>query len=413
MNLNHKKFLIFSILIIITNLVYGEWIWTKKISLPLGNKRDRAVAFSVKGNGYLGTGLDSANVVRTDFWKYDTLTDSWSQVADFPGAARRDAVAFVIDSFAYVGTGIDDSSSWGTIMSDFYRYDPYLNSWTQIDSMGNGLSYGVFKAAAFSVGGKGFVSTGRVWGAPVYETWMYDPMFDTWTQKMNFPMFGGRNGAVGFSINDKAYLTTGSDDNYFFNDLWEYDPAFDTWSQKQNFPGTSRIAAVAFTIDSTVFVGTGTDGGYTNDFWSYDAINNQWNFANIFPGDARRGASAFSIGRNGYLTCGKSEFGTKRDLWKLSYKAPEEPSKTNQISITNFSVYPNIVFKNSFIYLNNIPCNNSDLRFYNSSGILVKKISVTGNEIFISPEIFNTSGEYFIQLESENSYSLIQKIIVL
>jgi len=53
------------------------------------------------------------------------------------------------------------------------------------------------------------------------------------------------------------------------------------------------------------------------------------------------------------------------------------------------------------------------LRFYNSSGILVKKISVTGNEIFISPEIFNASGEYFIQLESENSYSLIQKIIVL
>ena len=72
-----------------------------------------------------------------------------------------------------------------------------------------------------------------------------------------------------------------------------------------------------------------------------------------------------------------------------------------------------MVFKNSFIFLNNIPCNNSYLRFYNSSGILVKKISVTGNEIFISPEIFNTSGEYFIQLESENSYSLIQKIIVL
>ncbi|GDX53230.1 hypothetical protein LBMAG27_22770 [Bacteroidota bacterium] len=416
MNIKLKIFFTFILLLTITQFVNAEWVWTKKASLPFGCKRDRAVSFSINGFGYLGTGLDSANMVRTDFWKYDTLTDSWSQVADFPGTARRDAVAFVIDSFAYVGTGIDDSSAWGTIMSDFYRYDASLNNWIQIDSMGSGLSYGVFKAASFSVGGKGYVSTGRVWGAPVSETWMYDPGIDTWTQKMNFPMFGGRNGAVAFAIGTKAYLTTGSDDNYFFNDLWEYDATLDAWSQKQNFPGTARIASVAFTLDTIAFVGTGSDGGYTNDFWYYNPNSNQWNYANQFPGDARRGASVFTLYNYGYLACGKSAFGTKRDLWQLAYKAQEPPNSVQQFSFAKtFSVYPNIVSVNSFIQLNEIPEGNFELKIFDSSGKLIDKTSTDKKNIFMSGDIFKTSGEYFIQLKSSNRnlYSPIKKIMVL
>ncbi len=413
MNLILKKFFVFTLLLSTVQFASAQWIWIKKTSLPSGNKRDRAVAFSINGNGYVGTGLDSLNMVRTDFWKYDTLTDSWSQVADFPGTARRDAVAFVIDSFAYVGTGINDSSAWGTIMADFYRYDAYLNNWLQIDSMGSGLSYGVFKATAFSVGGKGFVSTGRVWGYPTYETWMYDPALDTWIQKMSFPNFGGRNGAVAFSIGSKAYLTTGSDDNYFYNDLWEYDAALDSWSQKQNFPGTPRIAAVAFTIDTLGFVGTGTDGGYKNDFWFYNSFTNQWSYVNQFPGDARRAATAFSIGENGYLTCGKSETGTKRDLWKLKYLEPPT-SILNVTASSNFYVYPNIITANSSIGLNGIPPGNYEIKIFDSSGKLIDKISRIDNSIFFSSENFKR-GEYFIQLISDSYFaqSAVQKIIIL
>ncbi len=416
MILKLKNIFAFVLLLTTAQLVHAEWVWTKKNSLPSGNKRDRAVSFSINGNGYVGTGLDSLNIVRTDFWKYDTLTDSWSQVADFPGTARRDAVAFVIDSFAYVGTGIDDSSAWGTIMSDFYRYDAYLNFWMQIDSFGIANSYGVFKAAAFSAGGKGYVTTGRVWGAPSYETWMYDPAINSWTQKMNFPAFGGRNGAVGFSIGNKTYLTTGSDDNYFYNDLWEYDVVFNSWSQKQNFPGTPRIAAIAFTIDSLAFVGTGSDGGYSNDFWYYNASINQWGYANQFPGDARRAATGFSIGEYGYLSCGKSESGTKRDLWQLSYQTQVNTNDNESVfSKSDFKIYPNIISVNSFIQLKGIPVGCFQLTVFDSFGKLTNKISISENKIFISADDFKSAGEYFIQLKSsdKNIYSTVQKIIVL
>ncbi len=414
-NLLVKNIFAFAFILLLANSVFADWIWTKKTSLPFGGKRDRAISFSINGFGFIGTGLDSINLVQNDLWRYDTTSNSWTQMANFPGVARRDAVAFVVDSFAYVGTGIDDSSAFGNTLVDFYKYDPDFNTWTQIADYGSGLAYGVYKAVAVTVAGKGYVMTGRYYGIPYYQTWVYDPPLDTWIQKSDFPNYYGRNGAVAFSVSNKIYITTGSDDNYYYNDMWEYNPLLDSWAQKQNFPGTGRIAAIAFTMDSLGIVGSGSDGGYDDDFWSYNAADNHWSYMNQFPGGGRRGATGFSLGKYGYLGCGKSENGTKLDLWQLKYQPHIINSTQTVTAPESFSIYPNIVSLNSFVQLKNIPEVNFSVNIFDASGRLLQQFNSSDKNIFISSEIFKASGEYFIQLKSvtPDVVSPVQKLIVL
>ena len=60
--------------------------WTQKASMP-GTARNSAVAFTVNGKGYLGTGYDGENYLK-DFWEYDPTSNQWTQQADYPGSGR-------------------------------------------------------------------------------------------------------------------------------------------------------------------------------------------------------------------------------------------------------------------------------------------------------------------------------------
>src|SRR5215470_9056364 len=81
---------------------------------------------------------------------------------------------------------------------------------------------------------------------------------NTWTKKANF---GGtsRDAAVGFSIGSKGYIGTGYDDGGDRSDFWEYDPSSDVWTQKANFGGKARECAIAFSIGSKGYIGTGRE----------------------------------------------------------------------------------------------------------------------------------------------------------
>ena len=87
-----------------------ENTWTKMSDFS-GLKRERAVAFSIGDYGYIGTGIDTAEVVYNDLWKYDATLDAWSQVASLPGSVRRNAIAFSINDKGYIGTGINSSQA--------------------------------------------------------------------------------------------------------------------------------------------------------------------------------------------------------------------------------------------------------------------------------------------------------------
>ena len=54
-------------------------------------------------------------------YKYDPSTNSWTQINDFGGSARKEAVGFTMGEQAYVGTGDD-----GVKRSDFWQYEPII-----------------------------------------------------------------------------------------------------------------------------------------------------------------------------------------------------------------------------------------------------------------------------------------------
>ena len=45
------------------------------------------------------------HISTKDFWEYDPVANTWTQKADFGGAARDSAVGFSIGSKGYIGTG--------------------------------------------------------------------------------------------------------------------------------------------------------------------------------------------------------------------------------------------------------------------------------------------------------------------
>jgi hypothetical protein len=287
-------------------------LWTRKADFE-GTGRFSAIGFSIGKNGYIGTGFNTSSVY-SDFWQYDSQTDTWTQKADFAGGSTYRGVSFSIGIKGYV---------LGAGTKDFWEYDPQKNTWTKkADFRGEERA----NAIGFSIGNKGYVGTGGRWSVygSLSDFWEYDPSTDTWTQKADFlgsVQVGG--GAVGFSINNKGYMGLGSNGSA---DFWEYDPSTDSWTRRKDFLGNSRSWAVGFSIGSKGYVGTGwgSNVGPLSDFWEYDPKTDTWTQKADFSGQQRYRAVAFSIGEKGYigtgsyLTPGDYLLNTKslKDFWE-------------------------------------------------------------------------------------------------
>ncbi len=78
---------------------------------------------AINGKGYIKNGVD--------FYEYDVATDNWSMKAPFPGLYPNRPAMIHQNGFGYVVGGSYGSNwTWG---SEVWRYDPSLDSWTQMD----------------------------------------------------------------------------------------------------------------------------------------------------------------------------------------------------------------------------------------------------------------------------------------
>jgi len=282
--------------------------WIRKSDIPFEKfPRYYATGFSIKGMGYVGLGLgNSFEYANHDFYKYNPSENTWEKINDFGGKARYDATSFVIGNYAYVGTG--RISSYGVdVTNDFWKFDPITESWTEIAN----FPVHTARAVGLSVNGFGYLCT----PGETDNFWKYDPLankwiqlpdlkmpqvgaigradsgfvigdkiyiyvsgnstglhhlyeFDTntlqWTRKADMIDFGIRWNVVGFSIKGKGYII----DVYYVH---EYDPVNDTWKIVEDKPGRSREAAIEFVIDDKAYFGSGSTGGSsTSDFWEYN-----------------------------------------------------------------------------------------------------------------------------------------------
>lgn len=84
-------------------------------------ERSNAVAFTINGYGYIGTGYNGG--FKSDFWKYNPSTDTWDEVTGFEGSARSDAFGFSYEDYGYVGTGRNGTTQ-DYVFDNFWQFDP-------------------------------------------------------------------------------------------------------------------------------------------------------------------------------------------------------------------------------------------------------------------------------------------------
>src|SRR5580658_202198 len=155
-----------------------------------------------------------------------TQSGNWVSRATFQGVAMGEGASFVVNDIAYVGTGINPLTPNQKLTTMFkYQY-----------------------------------ATIRV-----NEPYGYDSAYGSWTSVQNFPGQPRSNG-VGFSIGGTGYLGGGLANDGFtpLSDYYAYNPGSNSWAEidslQDQFGNTHpRYDAVAFSLDTTAFVLTGTD----------------------------------------------------------------------------------------------------------------------------------------------------------
>lgn len=317
----------------------GNWI---KQAEFLGEPRSGAVSFTIGNDAYIGTGyqiIKSFDETETEeeycftsFYKYN-LQYGWDKIADFPGKARHEAVAFSINGKGYVGTGVDID---GNRLKDFYEYDPSTNTWKEAPEFIGSARQG---AVAFSINNIGYVGTG--YGILLGED--HNSLSDFFKfengEWIGMGQYPGRRtpNLTSFIINNKAYLTGGHNND----DVWEFDPSKikennNGWTKKIDTDSNNnkelvvRSNAVSFVINNKGYIVTGILNNYNRTVWEYHPENDKWVEKTGLEMEmvSRENAVGFSINNRGFITTGNINNYSLSDMWEFNPDM-EESDKDN------------------------------------------------------------------------------------
>lgn len=244
--------------------------------------------------------------------------DTWQQRDSVNGSTKAACGSFVIDGHGFVLGGVDDFG----FKRKMYSYNPSQDDWDDELSIGglngDGLDRG--SACTFSIGSKGYICLGQGQTNPYFkDLWEYDDVTHAWSQKADFAGTARRQ-AVAFTIDSIAYVGTGQDITGLRKDFYKYDPSTNTWTALSDFPGTARRQAVGFSMGGQAYLGTGDDGVLKNDFWMYNSTSDTWIQKANFPGTARAGATGWGIFPTAFIATGEDiNFEYKKDVWEYNY----------------------------------------------------------------------------------------------
>ncbi len=143
---------------------------------------------------------------------------------------------------------------------------------------------------------------------------------DTWTAKTDVANgWIPRGQAVAFSIGTTGYVGTGCNGSGV-PVFHKYYSQSDVWTQIASLD--NRYEAVAFSIGNKGYCGTGEGAGGSvilKSFYEYDTTANTWTQKADFGGTARYGAVGFSIGSKGYIGTGADMVtGNTKDFWEYN-----------------------------------------------------------------------------------------------
>lgn len=374
--LNTLKLAIFGLLSFAFQPVAIGQAWQQKASLPdTSFGRHHAVTFSIGGYGYMLGGSSTQSAYMSDFYRYDPAADAWSQLPPFPGPPRSYSYAVVYNNKAYMGFGFGPTSD----LSDLWEFDPVTNAWTEkAVCPGDGRGHPAFLEA----GGKIYVGLGGSATGNLNDFWAYDIATDVWEQIADFPSHR-RHHPFYFSIGDFPYAGFGHGSNpvagtTIYNDLYRYNPQTKAWEQMNDFPGEQRVAGTQFSYNGKGYVlsGEGKDHFYleTGEFWEFDPIADAWTELPPMPGSGRWAPASFIIGNTVYAGSGTAlqEDNTskdEKDLWAYEF---EVVSGVNPLTEgpKNLEIAPNPV--QNQVFIPNPPFEDADYQILNAEGQILQ-----------------------------------------
>ncbi|HEU4717014.1 MAG TPA: kelch repeat-containing protein [Bacteroidia bacterium] len=383
--------------------------WTQRASFPPGG-RSAAAGFGLGSAAYISCGIDSAGYKRST-WYYDPAADLWSQLTSLggitgSGLSRDVAMCFSIGTNAFV-VGGQGSIAY---MSDTWKYDAVSDTWTQVQSFaGGGRRAGV----GFTINGKGYVALGQSSTGLKNDTWEYNPGTNVWTQKALYPGTARRL-AVAFVINNIAYVGTG-DDGVFKGDFYAYDPSANTWSPKAAFGGTPRYGATGFALNNKGYVGFGYDNQLMNrkDFWEYDPVADTWTQMNNFPGTARSNVTAIALPNNhAYMGLGYDSL-YREDWWDFDPLSTGISEQT--FSANSFTLFPVPMTDHSTLQFDAQAVAQDEkvtIGIYDLAGNEVKEIMSNGNTPVTIGRGNMVPGVYIVSVQPEKSHAVSRRLVV-
>jgi hypothetical protein len=369
-----------------------------------GTARHRTTALAIGNRVYYGLGHYNGagpNILFDDWWEFDPATNSWTQKADYLGGLMYHATGFTIGGIGYVGTGRDNSAA---VVSTFYAYNPTTNTWTQKANFpGPGRRGGV----GFAIDGFGYIGTGSYYS----DFYKYNPTTDSWTAIAPMPT-SGRISAVGFELNGFGYVGTGST-SWAENDFWRYDPNLNQWMQMADVGPTPRQEASGFAVLGKGYILTGDDfssGNNFGDFWEYDPLMNVWTQLEDFPGTARRYLSCITLGNVAYAGLGTNGTNLK-DFWSYDPVAGLLEKRLDQVSLI---AYPNPASDEVSFQLEgmpDIPMDDVRIEILDMLGQTMLKSPVPNNEEKLDIRGLS-AGNYLFQLVYKKSVIQSGKLVI-
>lgn len=320
-------------------------------------------------------------------YRYEVASDNFSFAFDLPSSFNA---PFVINDQIY---GVDLS---GDESVNVWMYDPILDDLIQKnDAVTSFFTFGSFNPLSWVIDGKAFLGLpGNTESASMLE---YDEINDVWLQRAPSPS-GFDQLVSSFSFNGKAYTIFGSSDlasEPSYPNMWEYDPVGDSWEEKVSFPDLGRLGSAIFAIGEYVYVGLGAIflSIAEKSFYRYNLNDDSWQVIEN-PNHFSIAPFSFSIGEFGYFGGGYAFDESTQSEQNLSsvYRLDPEFLSTRDVSDPALALYPNPA--ENVLHIKNLP-SNATLTIFD---VLGKELSIdlnNTNKINVSNV---ASGLYFFNV---------------
>jgi N-acetylneuraminic acid mutarotase len=348
--------------------------WTQLPDLP-GIERDDASAFVIGTDIYVGTGMDVGFQNTSDWYRFNTLNNTWSTVASLPATGRQYCSAFAFNGIGHLLGGY----VLGSPSAEVFLYDPSLDQWNP----GVALPEAVYASTSFTIDGTGYLCSGVLSNfLPSTLLWIYDAAAGSWSTGAlidTLPM----SRAASFAHDGHGYVvggmpvTTGA-----LAGAWRYDPVADEWSGIEPLPAARNAADAVGVPDGGIVIGgqTPVPNAVYDNVWHYIAASDSWEDLPPFPAGGRRGAViAFVPPNKVYYGTGSDNVQRYRDWWVLDLPVGMDETA----SAAAFTLFPTVADNEVSIRmsLNAAP---TDVTITGLAGRLVTRARIAGGSTAIS-----------------------------